>query len=83
MAVLIVLAVDAGRGAGATVVRAGVELLLVRHVARALLNHLVQSVVVALVDVVVLTAPGDEPVDVCAPAARQAGLVALPGLVQS
>ena len=73
----------AGLAAGATVVRAGDELVLVRHAARALLNHLVQSVVVELLLLVVFTAPGDDPVAVCAPAERHAGLVALPALVQS
>jgi len=62
----------AGFGAGATVVRGADVLLLVRHAGRALLYHLVQSVVVALLVVVVFTAPGDDPAFVCAPAARHA-----------
>ena len=72
-----------GLGAGATVVLAGVEALFVRHVARALLYHLVQSVVVAVLAVVVFTAPGDLPPGVWAAAVLQAPLLALPGFVQS
>ncbi len=55
----------------------------VRHCARILLYHLVQSVVVALEVVVVLTAPGVFPVGVWAAAVLQAALLALPGLLQS
>jgi len=75
--------VEAGFGAGATVVRAGVDELVLRHVARALLYHLVQSTVVEVVFEVVLTAPGVLPVGDWAAAVRQAGFVAFPGLVQS
>jgi hypothetical protein len=48
--------------AGATVVFGGGEELAVRHVARIRLYHLVQSVVVAVVFVVVFTAPDVFPV---------------------
>jgi hypothetical protein len=54
----------AGLGAGATVVRGGEELGAVLHTARALLYHFVQSMVVALAEVVVFTAPADLPVDI-------------------
>ena len=73
----------AGFGAGATVVFAGDVAVAVLHWARTLLYHLVQSVVVAVAVVVVFTAPGDFPLDVCAAAVLQAALWALPGLVQS
>lgn len=53
------------------------------HCARALLYHLVQSVVVAFDVVVVLTAPGVVPVGVCAAAVLHAALFALPFFVQS
>jgi hypothetical protein len=72
-----------GFGAGATVVVGFEEALLVRQTARTLLYHLVQSVVVDVVFVVVFTAPGERPVGVCAPAALQAALLALPAFVQS
>jgi hypothetical protein len=51
-------------GAGATVVRGGEEVVAVLHMARALLYHFVQSVVVALDVVVVFAAPADLPVGV-------------------
>ena len=73
----------AGLGAGETVVFAGVDELLVRQTARILLYHLVQSVVVAVVLVVVLTAPGDAPEGVWAAADLQAALFLLPAFVQS
>jgi hypothetical protein len=73
----------AGLGAGATVVLGPEDVVVVRQAARALLYHLVQSVVVEVVDVVFLTAPADLPVGVCAPAVLQAALLALPALVQS
>jgi hypothetical protein len=44
---------------------------------------LVQSVVVAVVFVVVFTAPGELPDGASAPAVRHAALSALPALVQS
>ena len=72
-----------GFAAGATVVLGAEVAVVVRQAARALLYHLVQSVVVEATEVVVLTAPGDLPVGVCAPAVLQAGLLALPALVQS
>lgn len=76
----------AGFGAGATVVCAGAFDVVVRHAARALLYHLLQSVVVAvvvLVVLVVLTAPAVLPLEVCAAAVRQTVLFLLPALVQS
>jgi len=75
--------VAAGFGAGATVVFVGVEELLVLQTARTLLYHLEQSVVVAVVLVVVFTAPADVPDGVCAAAVLQAALFALPFFVQS
>jgi hypothetical protein len=72
-----------GLGAGATVVLGGGDELAVRHAALIRLYHLVQSVVVAVVFVVVFTAPAVVPVRVCAAAVRQAALLALPALVQS
>ena len=74
-----------GRGFGveATVVRRALDVVAVRQVVRTLLYHLVQSVLLAVVTVVVLTAPGDLPEGVCAPAVLQAALFALPGFVQS
>jgi hypothetical protein len=74
---------DAGFAAGATVVRGPEEAVVVWQAARALLYHLVQSVVVDVVDVVVFIAPGDLPAGTCAPAVLQAALFALPALVQS
>jgi hypothetical protein len=56
------VAAGAGLDAGATVVFGGGEELAVRHVARIRLYHLVQSVVVAVVFVVVFTAPDVFPV---------------------
>jgi hypothetical protein len=53
-----------GFGAGATVVRAGADDVDVRHWARTLLYHLVQSVVVDFAVVVVFTAPAVFLVDV-------------------
>jgi len=76
-------AAGAGLGAGATVVFAGPEELLLRQVARSRLYHLVQSVVLTVVFVVVLTAPGAFPVEVSVEAVRQTALFALPGFVQS
>lgn len=76
-------AAAAGFGAGATVVLGPDETLLVRQTGRVRLNHLVQSVVVEVVLVVVLTAPGALPEGVCTPAVRQAVLFALPAFVQS
>ena len=75
--------VTAGFGAGATVVFVGVEELLVRQMARALLYHFEQSVVVAVVLVVVFTAPADVPEEVCEAAVLHAALFAFPFLVQS
>lgn len=73
----------AGFGAGATVVRAGVDDVEARQVARILLYHFEQSTVVAVVLVVFETAPGVFPVGVSLAAVRQAPLLALPGFVQS
>ena len=73
----------AGFGAGATVVRGPEDAVVVRHAARALLYHRLQSVVVDVVEVVVFTAPGDLPAGDCAAAVLHAALLALPGLVQS
>ena len=53
-----------GFGAGATVVCGGLAAVVVRQTARALLYHFVQSVVLEVVTVEVLTAPGDLPDDV-------------------
>lgn len=75
--------VAAGLGAGATVVLAGEDAVLVLQTARIRLYHLVQSVVVDAVFVVVFTAPGDWPEGVCAPAVLHAALLALPAFVQS
>ena len=72
-----------GLGAGATVVRVGVDEVVVRQAARALLYHLLQSVVVEVVLLVVFTAPGDAPAGVWLAADRHAALFALPALVQS
>jgi hypothetical protein len=72
-----------GFGAGAMVVLAGDEAVAVRHWAKTLLYHLVQSVVVEVAVVVLLTAPAVLPVGVCAAAVLQAALFALPALVQS
>lgn len=63
-------------------VRVGVDVVVVRHAARALLYHFEQSVVVEVVFVVVFTAPADVP-PVSLAAVRHAALFALPGLVQS
>ena len=73
----------AGRGAGATVVCGAAVAVELLHCARTLLYHLVQSVVVADDRVVVFVAPTVVPVGVCAAAALQADLFALPLLVQS
>jgi hypothetical protein len=72
-----------GLGAGATVVRAGVDDVLALHVARILLYHFEQSTVVAVVLVVFATAPGVFPVGDSFAAVRHAPLFALPGFVQS
>jgi len=56
---------------------------VVRQVARILLYHLVQSVVVAVVFVVFETAPVVLPVGNCLAAIRHWALLALPGFVQS
>jgi hypothetical protein len=72
-----------GFGAGATVVFAGVEDVVLRHAARILLSSLVQSIVVEVVFVVVFTAPGELPAGVSLAAVRHAGLFALPAFVQS
>lgn len=77
------VAAGAGLGAGFTVVLAGVDELLVRQTARSRLYHFVQSVVLAVVLVVVFTAPGALPVGVSVDAVRQTALLAFPGLVQS
>jgi len=75
--------VAAGLRAGATAVRVGLVELVVRQTARILLYHFVQSVVVAVVFVVVFSAPGDVPEGVCAAAVLQAALFLLPAFVQS
>lgn len=72
-----------GFGAGATVVWLGDEDAVFRHCARSRLYSLVQSIVVAVVFVVVLIAPGVLPVGVCEAAVLHAALLALPGFVQS
>jgi hypothetical protein len=72
-----------GFGAGATVVFAGLDDVVVWQAARILLYHLVQSVVVDVVLVVVFTAPGEAPTGVLLAAVRHAALLALPALVQS
>jgi hypothetical protein len=77
------VAAGAGFGAGFTVVLVGVDELLLRQVARSLLYHFVQSVVLAVVFVVVFTAPGAFPVVVSVEAVRQTALLAFPGFVQS
>ena len=73
----------AGFGAGATGVCGAAVAVELLHCARILLYHLVQSVVVAVEVVVVLTAPGVVPVEVCDAADLQAALLALPFFVQS
>jgi len=77
------VAAGAGFGAGATVVLGGVDELVFRQTARRWLYHLVQSVVLAVVFVVVFTAPGAFPVEVSVEAVRQTALFAFPGFVQS
>ena len=72
-----------GFGAGATRVFVGLDELLVRHTALILLYHLEQSVVVAVVFVVVFTAPGVVPEGVWAAAFLHAALFLLPAFVQS
>lgn len=59
------------------------EAVSVRHAVRRRLYHLLQSVVVEVVFVVVFTAPGVRPAEVCAAAVLHAALLAFPALVQS
>lgn len=72
-----------GLGAGATDVCAGDAEALVLQAARALLYHLVQSVVTAVVLVVRVSAPDVRPVGVSLAAVRQTVLFALAFFVQS
>jgi hypothetical protein len=73
----------AGFEAGATVVFAGDEEEVVRQVERRRLYHFVQSVVVAVVFVFLVIAPGVLPAGACLAAVRHWTLFTLPALVQS
>jgi hypothetical protein len=72
-----------GFGAGATVVRAGVDDEVEAQVALIRLYHLEQSTDVDVVLVVFATAPGVFPAGVSFAAALHAPLFAFPALVQS